>query len=159
MVDAVTPLSSDEISDEDLLRLFPGHRVGHDTAAHYRGWLAHRLLVNRCEDCGTWHHPPRPLCPSCWSTDVVPTEVSGAGTIHLLVLLHQGPPAEGVDYKASPHPVATVELDEQPGLRFTSTVVGTAPDDIRVGDRVQLEWAERGGAPLPVFRVTGKAGA
>jgi hypothetical protein len=78
--------------------------------------------------------------------------VSGTGTIHLATFLHQGPPAEGVDY-STPYPIVTVELDEQPGLRFTSTVVGGAPDEIEIGRRVELDWIERAGVPLPVFRL------
>jgi uncharacterized OB-fold protein len=74
------------------------------------------------------------------------------------VFLHQGPPAEGVSY-STPYPVVTVELDEQQGLRFTSTVVGATNDDIRIGERVQLDWIERGGAPLPVFRLASRATA
>ncbi len=80
-----------------------------------------------------------------------PTEVSGTGTIHLLIFLHQGPPAEGVDY-ATPYPVATVELDEQPGLRFTGTVVSAANAEMAIGQRVVLDWVLRADAPLPVFR-------
>ena len=87
-----------------------------------------------------------------------PTEVSGAGVIYLLIFLHRGPPADGVDYR-TPHPVATVELDEAPGLRFTSTVVGAANEDIAIGKRVTLDWIERGGAPMPVFRLAGEASA
>ena len=70
------------------------------------------LRINRCGQCGTWHHPPRPLCPACWSTDVKATPVSGDGTLFMTVFLHQGPPVEGVDY-STPYPVVTVELDEQ----------------------------------------------
>ena len=144
-------------SDEDLVRLFGAEGVNHDSAAHFRGRLERRLLINRCGECGRWHHPPRPLCPRCWSTSVAPTEVSGVGVIHLLVLLHQGPPAPEVDYAAGPHPVAAVELVEQPGLRFTSTVVGVEPRALHVGDRVRLAWIERGGVPVPAFRpVTGE---
>ena len=106
--------------------------------------------MNRCAQCGLWHQPPKPVCPRCWSSDVRPTPVSGKGTIFMLVLLHQGPPADGVDY-ATPHPVVTVELDEQPGLRFTSTVVGASNDQITIGRRVALSWIERDGAPMPVF--------
>jgi uncharacterized OB-fold protein len=140
------------ISDDDLVTRFAGHPVDHDSAAHYRGRLERRLLINRCT-CGTWHHPPRPICPSCWSTDVEPTEVTGNGTIHLAIFLYQGPPTEGVDYAAGPYPVVTVELDEQPGLRFTGTVIGAANDAILIGERVTLDWVERGGTPLPVFRL------
>jgi hypothetical protein len=79
-------------------------------------------------------------------------QVTGDGIIYLTLFLHQGPPAEGVDY-STPYPVVTVELDEQPGLRFTSTVVGANDEAIRIGQRVGLDWIERGGVPLPVFRL------
>lgn len=140
------------VSDEDLVARFPGQPVDHDSAAHYRGRLERKLLLQRCTDCGTWHHPPRPVCPTCWSSSVVGTPVSGAGTIHLVVFLHQGPPAPGVDY-STPYPVVTVELDEQPGLRFTSTMIDASREQTRIGERVTLAWAERAGTPLPVFRL------
>src|SRR5439155_16123596 len=108
------------ISDTELVDRFPDVLIDPDNKEFYRGWLQRRLLLNRCAQCGAWHHPPGPVCPECWSIDVRPTPVSGEGRIHLLVGLRQGPPAEGVDY-ASPHVVATVELAEQPGLRYTST--------------------------------------
>lgn len=146
-----------DVSDEELLALYPGRGIDCDSAPHFRAWLMHELRLNRCADCATWHHPPRPICPGCWSTSVRPTAVAGDGTIHLLVLLHQGPPALGVAYDR-PYPVVTVELDEQPGLRFTSTVVGSAPADVRIGRRVTLQWIERAGAPLPVFRLAEEAG-
>lgn len=79
------------------------------------------------------------------------TEVSGHGTIHLLMTLHQGPAADGVDYTEG-HPVVTVELDEQPALRFTSTVTADFPAaDLAIGTPVTLEWIERDGTPMPVF--------
>lgn len=140
------------ISDRELVERFAGHHLDHDSAPHFRGRLERRLLMNRCNACGEWHHPPRPVCPACWSSDVVATDVAGEGAIHLAIFLHQGPPAEGVDY-STPYPVVTVELDEQAGLRFTSTVVGAANEAITIGARVALDWIDRGGVPLPVFRL------
>lgn len=140
-------------TDAELLERFAAHTVTRDSAAHFRGRLDHELLINRCAECAAWHHPPKPVCPSCWSSSIVPTEVSGTGTIHLLIFLHQGPPAPGVDY-GTPYPVAAVELDEQPGLRFTGTVVGSPNEDIAIGCRVQLDWIDRVGEPVPVFRLT-----
>jgi uncharacterized OB-fold protein len=145
-------------SDERLWELFRGSGVDHDSAPHFRGRLERRLLINRCYDCGTWHHSPKPVCPTCLSERITATDVSGAGTIFLIVFLHQGPPAEGVDY-SSPYPVVTVELDEQPGLRYSSTVVGSPNEEIRIGRRVVLDWIDRAGAPLPVFRLTGEEAA
>jgi uncharacterized OB-fold protein len=89
---------------------------------------------------------------------VAATEVAGSGTIHLAIFLHQGPPAEGVDY-ATPYPVVTVELDEQPGLRFTSTVIGSPNEAITIGRRVVLDWIDRSGTPLPVFRLSERSGS
>jgi uncharacterized OB-fold protein len=141
-----------DVTDDELVIQFAGHGVDHDSAAHFRGRLDRRLLINRCSACGTWHQPPMPICPQCWSSDVRPTEVAGTGTIYLAVFLHQGPPAPGIDY-TTPYPVVTVELDEQPGLRFTSTVIGVPNEDVVIGRRVRLDWVERGGVPLPVFRL------
>ena len=143
-----------DITDEELVKRFQGQSVDHDTKARYRGWLERTLLVDLCAECGTWHEPPGPICPLCWSMRIEPTPVAGMGSIHLAIFLHQGPPAEGVDY-TTPYPVVTVELDEQEGLRYSSTVVGASNEEIVIGARVQLDWIERGGAPLPVFRLAG----
>lgn len=142
---------TDLISDEQLVETFAHLGIDRESAAHFRGRLEHRLLINRCAECGQYHHPPRPICPRCWSQAVVPTEVAGSGTIHLLTFLHQGPPAEGVDY-STPYPVATVELDEQTGLRFTATVVDSPNEAIAIGERVALTWIDRAGVPVPAFR-------
>jgi uncharacterized protein len=139
-----------QVDDNELVGLFPGEALTHDNAEHYRGRLRRQLLINRCTDCRAWHAPPRPVCPQCWSSAVTPTPVSGAGTIFLFTLLHQGPPAPGASYDR-PYPVVTVELDEQPGLRFTSTVVDADPAAVVIGARVQLAWRTLDRAPMPVF--------
>jgi len=138
-------------TDVELFERFGGADVDHDNKEHYRGLLQRRLLLNRCGDCGWWHHPPLPRCPRCRSNQVVATEVGGRGTVYLLTFMHQGPPAPDVDY-ATPYPVASVELDEQPGLRYTAGVVG-GPVPPAIGDRVHLVWATRGDRPLPMFAV------
>src|SRR5262249_36000931 len=122
-----------------------------DTADFYGGWLEHERRITRCADCGRWQHPPRPMCPACWSWNMVPTPVSGRGTVHLLIRLHQGPPLDGVDYAASPHPVVVVELDEQPALRITSTIVNCAPERVEIGMPVQVAWIDRDSIPFPAF--------
>jgi uncharacterized OB-fold protein len=152
-----TGVVAPEVTDEDLWALFRGYPLDHDSAAHYRGRLKRQLLINRCADCGIWHHPPRPICPVCLTDRVAPTPVSGRGTIFMAVFLHQGPPTEGVDF-STPYPVVTVELDEQPGLRFSSTLVGSPNDEIEIGRRVELDWVIRNGTPLPVFRLRGAEG-
>ena len=57
-----------------------------------------------------------------------------------------------MDYR-TPHPVATVQLDEQEGVRFTSTVIDADNEEIAIGKRVRLDWTERSGRPYPVWRL------
>lgn len=146
-------------SDAELVERLAHLPVERDTAGHYRGYLRRELVMNRCGECARWHHPMRPMCPACWSWNVVPTAVSGRGTVHLFILLHQGPSADGVDYSEAPHPVVTVELEEQAGLRFTSTVVGCALSDIRIGMPVELTWIDRHHSPYPAFRPASVGGS
>ncbi|MGX7678456.1 Zn-ribbon domain-containing OB-fold protein [Jatrophihabitans sp. DSM 45814] len=139
------------LSDTELLDRFPNVLINHDNKAFYRGWTEKRLLLPKCSDCGYWQGVQRPVCPNCWSFNVEPTEVRGVGRVHLLIWLYQGPPAPDVDY-STPHPVATVELEEQEGLRYTSTIIDVQQGDIAIGDSVELAWIERYGQPFPVFK-------
>jgi uncharacterized protein len=147
-----------ELTDEELVARWNDVQIDHTNKHFYGGLLEKELRLNRCSDCNWWHHRPKPVCPKCWSHNVVATPVSGVGTIHLLIFLHQGPPAEGVDY-LSPHPVATVQLEEQDGLRFTSTVIGSENEDIAIGSEVLLGWTERNGRPYPVWRIVNQGAA
>jgi uncharacterized OB-fold protein len=144
---------TDPLSDEDLLERWPGVRIDRDNAAYYRGLLDHRLLLNRCRDCGTWHNPPRPLCPRCWSWAVEATPVGGRGVIELLTFLYQGPRRGGVDY-TNGHPVAAVGLAEQEGLRVSAAIVGASHDEVRLGAEVELDWQDVDGVPTAAFRLS-----
>lgn len=133
---------------ERLVARSDGWVVDHDNKDFYAGLGDERLLVDRCRACGRWQHPPKPICPACWSTDVEPDEVSGRGTVHLWTVYRLFDPVlGGVDPDGAR--IVTVELDEQPGLRFTSKFVGAA--DPAVGGRVAVRFVDRAGSPFPVF--------
>lgn len=146
---------AEAVDDAALVERFPWVQITHDSKHHFRGWLEKRLLINRCDDCGRWHHPPKPVCPGCWSSALTPTEVAGTGTVHLAMHLHQGAPAPGVDYAKGPHPVVAVELDGTDGVRFSSTVIDLPVEQVAIGLPVELDWVERYGHPFPVFRERG----
>ena len=138
------------ISDEELLAKYPRIPIDHDSKEYWRGCLQKKLLVSRCQDCGNWIHNPRPMCPRCWSENVVPTEVSGKGTVYLFTLYHQGADPT-IDY-SHPYPQVAVELEEEARLRITSTVVNCSSEDLYVGMPVELTWIDFQGAPVPVFQ-------
>jgi uncharacterized OB-fold protein len=140
-----------EVDDDEVLAAYPKTRLDHLNKFFYSGLLRRELILGRCAACQTWQTPLRPLCASCWSTDVVPTPVSGRGTVFLLTLLHQGPAASGVDYSDG-WPLAAIELEEQPGLRLSGTIVEYTPEHLRVGLPVTVTWIERDGSPWYAFR-------
>ena len=140
-------------SVEKLLEAWPGVRIDADNASYYRGLSDHRLLIQRCLDCDRWHHPPRSICPGCWSRDVVAKPVSGRGTIALLTIVRYGAPQAGVDYTDG-HPIVAVDLEEQAGLRVSAAVVETDRADLRIGASVELVWRDVAGRPPTVeFKV------
>jgi uncharacterized OB-fold protein len=139
------------VSDSEVFERFaPPAWIDRDNIDFLRGFLEHRLLINKCGNCGTWSQPPYPVCPSCQSLDVHPTEVSGRGVIFTFTILHTGG-TPGVDYKPG-HPVAVIDLEEQDGLRATGTIVNCAHEDIRIGMPVELTWIERNGADIPAWQ-------
>jgi uncharacterized OB-fold protein len=140
-----------EISDATVLAKYPAAYIDHDNKVFWKGLLQHRLLINRCEDCGHWHYPYHALCPRCWSDQVAATEVSGRGTVYSRVLFHQGPAVEGINYSKS-YPGVSVELAEQPGLKIQTTIVNCRNEDIYIGMPVELTWVERQGVPVPAFQ-------
>ena len=139
-----------EITDVDVLERFPQVWIDRDNVDLFRGFMEHKLLINKCGACGKYYQPPWPTCPRCWSEDVTPTEVSGKGVVFTFTVLYTGW-SRDVDYSAGP-PVAVVELVEQPGLRITATIVDCAKEDIRIDMPVELTWIERKGQPIPAFR-------
>jgi uncharacterized OB-fold protein len=133
---------------ETLIARWPGWVIDHDNKDFYAGLAEQRLLIDRCRACRRWQHPPAPICPACWSRDIEPEAVQGAGTIQLWTVYRVVDPVFGGVDKAGARMV-TVELDEQPGLRVTSKFIG--PDDPTVGDRVVVRFVDHHGTPFPVF--------
>jgi uncharacterized OB-fold protein len=137
------------LSDEAVLAALPGVPISRDNVEHYRGLLDRRLLINRCSDCGYWIYPHRPLCPQCLSWNVSATEVSGEARIFMFTLIHQERDPQG--RLLEPLPVAAIELNEQPGLRYLATIVNCPTDQIAVDMPVRLVWTERDGLAWPAF--------
>ena len=106
-----------------------------------------KLRFQHCQDCGFWLHPPGVLCPKCLSGNVAPEAVSGLGTVAALTINHQ----PWVPGSVVPYAVAIVELDEQPGLRLTTNIVGVPLESIQIGQRVRVVFEAFEDVFLPFF--------
>ena len=105
-----------------------------------------RLLLQWCTACGRAVWYPREVCPGCLGSTLEWRESRGHGVVYACTVEHkaQTPALE------APYVVALVDLDE--GVRLLSNVVGCPPDQVGVGDRVQLTWEPLSdGRRLPLF--------
>ncbi len=132
-----------------VLRPAPG--ISDDTRFFWDGTRAGQLLIQRCTGCGALRHPPGPVCPACHSFEWDTLQASGLGRVYSFVVMHY-PEVPPFEY---PNPVALVELDE--GTRLVAQLVGIAPGEVAIGQRVRVEFAtfdtaDGGSIALPQFR-------
>lgn len=126
---------------------WPIPEINNDNEAFWTGGREGRLMITHCGDCGFWTHPPLPRCPSCHSENVAPEPVSGRGHVYSFTI-NRREWSPGLDV---PYVIAVVELDEQPGLRLFTNIVGCPAEEVSIGMPAEVEFDERGGAFLPIF--------
>jgi uncharacterized protein len=124
----------------------PAPVITEDNHAFWDAAAEHRLVTQRCDDCGRLSHPPRPMCPRCHSLDQSSIEVAGTGTVYSYTILHhpQNPAFE--------YPLLAVLVDLDEGPRILSNLVNCPLDQVRIGMAVRVTFAEvPDGGAVPVF--------
>src|SRR5690606_2990682 len=106
------------------------------------------LRVHRCRACGRFFHPPAPICVRCQSFDVAPEAVSGRGTIAAFTVNHQ----PWLPKFPPPYVVALVEIEEEPGVRLPSNIIGCPHSEVEIGMRVEVVFEQWEDVWLPLFR-------
>lgn len=133
---------------------YPQPRRDRDNAVFLDGWAEGRLLLQRCRRCGNAFFYPRPICPSCWSADLVHEASAGRGRIVSWSAVER--PNDLAFNGEIPILLAEVALDE--GATLLARIVDCTRGSIRSGAAVVLppvEVARR--YPLPVFHIAGGA--
>jgi uncharacterized protein len=110
------------------------------TRFFWQGAREGRLLIQRCNKCGTYIHLPRPVCRVCHSFDLAPSQVSGRGTVYSVTETFR--PFHPFFVDRVPFLLVVVELEEQPGLRLLSNLIGVESSDDLFDMPVQVEFAE-----------------
>ena len=116
----------------------PLPRIDEEGRGYWEALVRHELYFQRCSDCGTNRFPPRAVCPSCLSSATTWVRASGRGTVYSFTVTHQN---QSPGFRESlPYVLAVVQLDEGP--RMMTNVVGCAPDDVKIGMAVQVEYED-----------------
>ena len=105
---------------------------------------AGRLVLPKCGGCGSVFFHPRRFCPQCWSDDIEWVESTGTGTVFARSDVHVA--FQDIDQAELPITVVLVDLDE--GVRLPGRLRDT---DVRIGERVQLRFADEPMFELPRF--------
>jgi uncharacterized OB-fold protein len=92
------------------------------------------LRLQRCTSCDHLRYPISIVCPRCLSRDACWEDVPGGGEVYSFGVFRHAYNEAWRD--RVPYVVALVALDAGPTL--ISTIVDAAPEDVRVGRRVEV---------------------
>lgn len=121
-----------------------------DTRPFWEATKEKKLRYQRCDDCNTVVFYPRRHCTNCLSQKLSWHTASGQGTVYTYSIVRQS--YHPFFRTLVPYAVAWIDLDEGP--RLLSNVVGIADPgkDIKVGQRVMVEWEVHDELAVPLFK-------
>ena len=121
-----------------------------DSKPFWDGLKEHRMVLQKCADCGRVRHYPRPVCDACLSMEVAWAEASGRGTVYSWTETHH--PFHAGFRGETPYILVTVDLDE--GVRMQSRLVDASLDELRLGLPVEVVYMDvTDEVTLPLFRI------
>jgi uncharacterized OB-fold protein len=127
---------------------YPDPAVDHETRPYWEGAARGELVLQRCRGCGIVQHRPRAQCAHCLSPGIEHFVASGRGSVHTWTVTHQNVlPAFA---PACPYVLAYVDLEEGP--RLLTNIVGCAPEQVRIGMPVRVDFVSTGEFAVPRFR-------
>ena len=125
------------------------------TRFFWDGVNQHKLLIQRCQDCGVYVHWPKPICTKCLSANLAPSEVSGRGVLYSYGVAMQAFHPGFAD--KLPYIIAVVELEEQKDLKLVTNIIECPEEEVSVGMPVEVVYREvEEGLTLPLFKPLGQ---
>ena len=95
----------------------------------WKGLREHRLLVQKCEECGRHVFPPRPFCVYCLSDQLRWDQLSGEGTVVSYTIVRRSV-VRGFEEDV-PYVLAIVELG--PYVQMTTNIIRCPVEKLCVG--------------------------
>ena len=100
----------------------------------------YNLIGSKCGNCNKVMFPPRFICPYCRRTGKLdPYKLSPKGKIISYTITHAA--ASGFEDQA-PYVLAVIEL--QDGPRLTAQITDCDPQDVNIGDEVEMVFRRMG---------------
>ena len=116
----------------------PLPRIDEVAEPYWNAAREHKLVCQKCRDCGGRWFPPTSVCENCLSPNLEWPELSGKGTVWSFIIMHQ------LYYPAFtdeiPYNVAVVKSQEGP--KFVTNLVGIKNEDIKVDMPVEVTFED-----------------
>ena len=94
-----------------------------------------KLMAAKCNECGTIHLPPKPLCTKCLSTNLNWIKLEGTGILLSYTVIHIVP----MQFQSmAPYIIGIVELKR--GLRLPGMIPGVDINKIRIGMDLKIDF-------------------
>lgn len=106
-----------------------------------------KIMGSKCKKCGALSLPPRPICVSCYSSEMEWVSFDGQGKLAAFTGIVVAPPPmakEGFG-RNNPYVVGVVELTE--GVRVVARITGVdakKPEGIKIGLPLRAEFLHKG---------------
>lgn len=102
----------------------------------------HELVLQKCDQCQHYAHPPGPSCPTCGSEELSWEKLGSDinGTVYSYIVSYR-PFLPGFQDQL-PLVIAIVELDKVPEVRLIGNILECPPDDVQIGMKVKMIWEE-----------------
>jgi uncharacterized OB-fold protein len=124
--------------------------VAADDARFWAFVTAGELHLQRCAACGTFRHPPRPVCAVCGSRAQEWVPAAGRGEVWAATVIH--PPTLPAFAARTPYRAVVVRLEE--GVYLVGNVVDDEAEDVAIGMPVEVAITQvDAGLRLPLFRA------
>jgi uncharacterized OB-fold protein len=119
-------------------------------AAFWEGTRQHKLLVQRCQACGTFQFGPEWICHRCRSEKMGWHECSGKGKVYAFERVWH--PVHPALKERGPYLVVLVELPDAGNVRMVGNLLGDPHQGVKIGDAVEVVWEDHGDVTLVQWR-------
>jgi uncharacterized protein len=117
-----------------------------DAEPYWQALSNEQVTFQRCTDCSQVVWPAHSFCTHCASRSLKWEQSDGRGKIYSYSTVERGPTP--VWAEIVPYTVGFVRMDEG---YYLFTQIDAPPESIRIGQRVEVRFVQRGEQKLPVF--------
>ncbi|QHS23426.1 hypothetical protein GWK91_10875 [Virgibacillus sp. MSP4-1] len=102
----------------------------------------HEMMVQRCDECDQYAHPPGPSCAKCGGTNLSWQNLGSdiKGTVYTYIISYR-PFLPGFQDDL-PLIIAQVEIEEIPDVKILANVLDCEPEKVEIGMPVRMVWQD-----------------